>query len=1398
MDTENKREKNPFYQTWMTIVYSQTELRIIDVINPQHCMLLQLSEDALLGKTLEELQMIASGPNKKPAIVIAKNIRKAVRENRNVYFEYATTHKDNSVTYAVCYAEKGTDGLLYVNVIKIDEENIFEAREGFTNYVIDITMNNISVGVFMRHIDADGTKKYILFNDVAKEFYECTDILQSKYWDQQEDDLADEKAMSLRDPLKIEKVIRDDNGIILKWLVFTKKKINSRTSGFYMITTIIDITQRRKNEILLEQQFALLDSMYEHLPVGISIYDKEGSLLAINQKDIEVFGVEDSKSVLGLNLFDDPNTPEQIKEKLRKGEDVSYELEYDFHLTNLSYFKTSKTEQPTLLIKSVIIRDKKGRCDGYLQISEDITERKKIEKQLWQKHKLIETIYNTIPIGVEVYDSNGKLIEVNEHDMRMMGVRSKETVIGVDFFENPNISEEIKEKTRKGDDLEYTLDYNFDLARDYYNPLVSQKMYLNIKTSPLRNENNVMEGFLLVNQDLTERTERELSYKQIATKFSTMFDSMSNGVEIYDKEGQLIDCNRSDLKIFGIDSKEEYIRNKINIIDNPNVSPENLERLFAGEEVMLCLEYDFDLVRKRNRYVTTKSGRINIEVKLAPMILDDGELFGFVAEINDVSNDILNRKRLEEANFKSMLVLNNLASGLVYMDEDYCVVWENVSLVKGNPRANKYCVGKKCYETMWGRTSPCPNCVLKEVERTGKPSAITAVEENGTALEITVSVVKNTQEETIGYICRLDDVTESYNDKIEIERTRKDLNLALTASNMVVWTYDVERELFYILEGNTLVNKGLTMKENLQKLHPDDCRMQLELFDLLISGKQTDASALFRYIQPDGTYRHYESWMLTQDRDGRVIAITGTQKDITEQIEYQQELVRLKEESTSANQILNEIIDRVPGGMYIKDASKDFTYLKANKAFCEIAGKQQEQVVGHTDFEVFDQESAEKYRSYDLKLVEGEQMVSYPSTPIINGVQEYWHVNKSILITQDGKKLILGIATNVTKFHAVNKELQLAKEKAEQSDKLKSAFLANMSHEIRTPLNAIVGFSELLQSSDDKKEQAEFIHIINQNNELLLRLIGDILDLSKIESGLIELKPEKFDLSSVFNEVFATSKVRCTNPDIEFKCVNPYSKCIVYLDKNRLLQIGINFVTNAIKYTIKGHITIGYEYKNQGIRIYVEDTGIGIAKEKQHLLFHRFEKLDDFAQGTGLGLAICKAIVTAKKGEIGFHSEEGKGSTFWAWVPCKVETSDELEELDTHIITTDSPSKLQICHKKNKSLSILVAEDIDSNYMLIQAILCHCKLTRAVNGKQAVELAAQQRFDVILMDMRMPVMNGLEAVSAIREFDKEIQIIALTANVFDSDKDEALKVGCNGFITKPLNKQKLEELLEMD
>lgn len=420
-----------------------------------------------------------------------------------------------------------------------------------------------------------------------------------------------------------------------------------------------------------------------------------------------------------------------------------------------------------------------------------------------------------------------------------------------------------------------------------------------------------------------------------------------------------------------------------------------------------------------------------------------------------------------------------------------------------------------------------------------------------------------------------------------------------------------------------------------------------------------------------------------------------------------------------------------------------------------------------------------------------------------------------------GKVLLYtGFRRNVTSWKKMVNELSEAKERAERSDKLKSAFLANISHEIRTPLNAIIGFSNLLTNTDKKEEIAEYQRIIVTNSDLLLRLINDILDLSKIEAGFIDRQLSEFDLSVYFDELYGSVRQAMANPSVELVCDNPYESCLVRMDANRLAQVVLNYATNAIKCTYRGEIRMGYRRQGEGIYFYVSDTGIGIPDKDKSRLYHRFEKLNEFTQGTGLGLAICKVVTESAGGQVGFESEEGVGSMFWSWVPCEIMRvcgeaeagGQEAAQLDAGLdngldagegtenlsASTDEPSPADPDSEPSSGghtdkKTILVVEDIESNYHLMSVLLGNLgyRFTRAADGVEAVEKVLSEHFDLVLMDIKMPRLGGLEATREIRKTNREVPIIALTAHAFNSDKEAAIAAGCNGFLVKPIDRNAL-------
>ena len=400
--------------------------------------------------------------------------------------------------------------------------------------------------------------------------------------------------------------------------------------------------------------------------------------------------------------------------------------------------------------------------------------------------------------------------------------------------------------------------------------------------------------------------------------------------------------------------------------------------------------------------------------------------------------------------------------------------------------------------------------------------------------------------------------------------------------------------------------------------------------------------------------------------------------------------------------------------------------------------------------------------------------------------------------------LLQKLAETNAKLHSVELQLDAANKKlneyeekakkAEQASRMKSLFLANMSHEIRTPLNAIEGFSRVMAETDSPEDRMKYMEIIESNNGRLLSLINDILDLSRVEAGEISIKKGMTDLNDLCHSLQNIFKFRC--PDsLQLIWNKPNMKVTLNTDANRVTQVFSNLIGNALKHTVKGSITYGYRLINDGtdVEFFVTDTGSGIDPNDLENIFGTYVSRDaDEQKGYGLGLALCKTIVEKMDGTISVQSKLGEGSTFRFVLPFEGTIGGMSKNSRT---TTNSRTirSTTMTNLKNAPL-ILVAEDEDSNFELVRIVLSkRYRLLRAVNGIEAVTLCEDEQPNLVLMDIRMPGMNGLDATRIIKEVNHDIPVIALSAYAFDENIREAKAAGCDEFMAKPF---RVEDLLD--
>jgi PAS domain S-box-containing protein len=531
-------------------------------------------------------------------------------------------------------------------------------------------------------------------------------------------------------------------------------------------------------------------------------------------------------------------------------------------------------------------------------------------------------------------------------------------------------------------------------------------------------------------------------------------------------------------------------------------------------------------------------------------------------------------------------------------------------------------------------------------------------------------------------------------------------------------------------------------------------------------------------------------------------AIAAQVGEAIEKLKAEEDRKQAEEDLRLSKEYLNKIINAIGDPIVVKDRQHRFILI--NDAGCSLIGHYREEILGRTDHDFFPKEQVDIFWEKDEEVFRtGMENVNEEQITDALGTIRTIITKKTLYIDGTGNEFIVGIIRDITDRKRAEEELKKAKKNAESAARAKSEFLANMSHEIRTPMNAVIGLTELLQKTDLNREQRDYIEIIRSSGDSLLSVINNILDFSKIDSGIIELEAQPLDLKDCVEDSLDLVATEASKKGLNLAyIIDTSSPGIIMGDPVRLRQILINLLSNAVKFTDRGEVMIAVsgrklEGSDHEVHFAIRDTGIGIPEDKIGHLFKLFSQVDASTTrrygGTGLGLAISKRLVEIMGGKIWAESEVGKGSTFYFTIIAEATTIKPASSR-----TNALQPQTDLKSSQPPILRILLAEDNPVNQKVALQMLRKIGYDAdvAANGLEVLQALERQPYDIILMDVQMPEMDGLEAAKNIRErWHNNLKIIAITAYALEGDRDRCINVGMDDYISKPIQIDELQSKL---
>lgn len=1137
---------------------------------------------------------------------------------------------------------------------------------------------------------------------------------------------------------------------------------------------------------------------------GIWLCDKEARIIFVNKRLTEMLGYSHEEMIgkIAFEFISPDELENSINNFERRLAGFKDQYEKKIRCKNGSFIWTSITALP--------FKDSSGNIIGALGMITDITENKRYQEELKESEEKFSSAFKSNPNALVLSRvEDGTIIDINETFLKLFEWDRREvlerTSLALNMFDHEEERNKVISLLKKEGHVR-NFEINVKLkSGEIRNVLLSTEF---IQTGNQKN-------MLTTIQDITDRKKIEKELQESKEQYKVLFESIDEGycvIEMKIEPGEpldyrFIEINESFEKQSTLENaKGKWMR---------ELRPDHEESWFE-------IYRDIALTGKPRRFEHGGKALDNRWFTLYAFRIGAPEQKRVAVIFNDISAKKIaeNQLRLSEERFRTLVTASSQV--LYRMSPDWSEMYQLHSrgFLANTEKPNKNWLNEYIHPDDQIYVSNAIKIAIEtksvfELEHRVKKTdetwgwtfsrAVPMLDENG-----------NIQE----WFGAANDITEARLSAETIKRNETLLKQAGFLANLGAWELEFEGNnninenplrwseqvyrIFGYKQGDIIVTNQLFF----ERIHPADREMVRNAVAEALSEKKPYYIE-HRIIRADNVERTVlEHAEILFDAHGNPVRMIGAVQDITEQ--------KMARESVINSEIkFRRLFETMTQGVIYYDNKGKA--ISANAGAEKILGKSFEQMAEETANGSFFPAVLE-----DLTVITPEthpvNMAIQTGTPVYDRVIGMFNVNEQQLkwvlmsvVPHDTESVdtahAFSVFSDITErklaeieLNKKNRELKAAYEKAEENDKLKSAFIANLSHEIRTPMNGILGFAELLKNDALSEEsQKLYLETITNSGNRMLDIIYDLVDISKLETGQIHVKPEIFDVSTKIDKLYRIFQPEANKKGVTLKAVIqlPPDKMRIKADRSKLLRVLSNLLKNALRFTYSGSIEFGCKLKSNNYLFYVKDTGLGIKKEQQSIIFNSFRQGDTthsgIHEGTGLGLTICKSYVELMGGNISVESTPLKGSTFSFTIPINGDFKNTGIEDDSTANMTEVPP-IGTAQKRSDYTTVLVAEDEDEIYFYLQELLklYGIKTVYARDGIEAIEIIKNNKpIDLILMDIKMPRMDGLEATRQIRTFRPDIPIIAQTAFNTDEDIQNALKAGCNDHISKPFNKDVL-------